>query len=75
VTPDFRYSVVSTNVDGDSSTARFISPKSAYMWAQRLKDEGIPFVIKDQTKAYDVPIAELKKEAGPIRTATKGRKR
>lgn len=76
---EFKYSVVSTNVDGDKSTAKFTNAKSAFMWAKRLQEECISFVVNIYVKQeaaiefapVTISIADLKKEAGPIKSANK----
>lgn len=80
---EFKYSVVSTNVDGDNSTAKFTNARSAFMWANRLSEEGITFVVNIYVKQeasiefapVKITIADLKKEAGPLRANNKRKRR
>ena len=78
---EFKYAVVSTNVDGDKSTAKFTNAKSAFLWAKRLQEEEIKFEIyvKEESAIQFAPItitvADLKKEAGPIKATNNKRKR
>lgn len=71
--PEFKYFVVSTNVDGNTSTARFMNATSAYRWAERLKIEGTPMSLLKKGAKDDITItlADLRKEAGPNVSASK----
>lgn len=77
--PEFKYAVISTNVDGDKSTAKFTNSKSAFLWARRLQEEGIKFEIFHKLESsiqfapITISIADLKKEAGPIKSPSKKR--
>lgn len=69
---EFKYSVVSKNADGEKSTAKFTNPKSAYMWAERLQQEGTEFTVYVKSSrpvefsTVTITLGNLKKQAGPI---------
>lgn len=70
---EFKYAVTSTNIDGNNSTARFLTAASAYRWAARLKEESTPSIItkKVNDKQVTLTLSELKKEAGSCLTSSK----
>lgn len=71
--PEFKYLVVSTNPDGDTSTARFLNAASAYRWAERVKNEGTQMSISQviEGKEVTIALADLRKEAGPCLISSK----
>lgn len=77
---EFKFAVISTNVDGDKSTSKFTNAKSAYMWAKRLQEEEIKFsaniiLAGTSSSLVEIQLADLKKEAGPIKASNNKRKR
>ena len=78
---EFLYSVVSITTDGNRSVAKFTNARSAYMWANRLREEEVTFEIHVKVKQgvefapLKITIADLKKDAGTIKATSKKRKK
>lgn len=70
MTPEFKYAIISTSVDGLRLTSRFTNASSAHDWARHLQEENVRFEIfllptlGDSINQVTLSIKELKARAG-----------